>query len=269
MSPLASLPAAADLDLVVFDMAGTIVDHGCFAPILAFQRAFASRGVDLTIAQARGPMGLGKLDHIRALLALDEVRQRFGEVHGRRPEDADAHELYDAFLPLQTDHAVERAVAIEGAAEAHRVLRSAGARIAWTTGYPRVVTDPLLAPLAEQGLVPDVTLCADEVPQGRPAPDLIRGCMERLDVTDPARVVKCGDTRPDMEAARAAGVAGVGVVDTGSELGLEPEALAAMGARELGDARERVRTALHEAGATACIGAARELPALLGLNAEA
>ena len=54
--------------LVIFDMAGTIIDHGCFAPISAFVRAFGSMGIEILVAEARGPMGLHKRDHIQTLL---------------------------------------------------------------------------------------------------------------------------------------------------------------------------------------------------------
>ncbi len=39
------------LQLVVFDWAGTTVDHGCFAPVVPFQELFRARGVDLTVAE--------------------------------------------------------------------------------------------------------------------------------------------------------------------------------------------------------------------------
>jgi beta-phosphoglucomutase-like phosphatase (HAD superfamily) len=70
-----SLPAGlrAHLDLVVFDLAGTTIDFGCKAPISAFVGLFAERGVVVTEAQARRPMGLAKRAHIDAMLSDPEV----------------------------------------------------------------------------------------------------------------------------------------------------------------------------------------------------
>jgi phosphonoacetaldehyde hydrolase len=53
---------------VVFDWAGTMVDHGCCAPLLSLQRVFADAGVEISEAEARADMGRAKRDHIRNLL---------------------------------------------------------------------------------------------------------------------------------------------------------------------------------------------------------
>ncbi len=61
--------------LVIFDWAGTTIDHGSLAPLAPFLRAFAEKGVEISPDEARGPMGLHKKDHIRALLQLPAVAQ--------------------------------------------------------------------------------------------------------------------------------------------------------------------------------------------------
>ncbi len=43
-----------------FDWAGTTVDYGCFAPLEVFMKIFQKRGVEITAAEARKPMGLLK-----------------------------------------------------------------------------------------------------------------------------------------------------------------------------------------------------------------
>lgn len=48
------------IECVIFDWAGTVVDYGCMAPVGAFTKVFSNRGIDITIAEARAPMGLHK-----------------------------------------------------------------------------------------------------------------------------------------------------------------------------------------------------------------
>ena len=62
-----------EIKLVVFDWAGTTIDFGSCAPAGAFVRAFAAKGVTVTPAEARGPMGLHKKDHLRAMLQTPAV----------------------------------------------------------------------------------------------------------------------------------------------------------------------------------------------------
>lgn len=51
------------LKAVVFDWAGTIVDCGVLAPVLAFQKVFEDEGVPVTDEETRGPMGTHKRVH--------------------------------------------------------------------------------------------------------------------------------------------------------------------------------------------------------------
>jgi len=53
--------------------------------------------------------------------------------------------------------------------------------------------------------------CGDDVECGKPAPDLVRIALERIDATG-KRSVMIGDTMFDAEAARNAGIMAVGVL---------------------------------------------------------
>ena len=59
-----------DIKMVVMDWAGTTVDYGCFAPVHAFAKAFEEVGITPTMQEIREPMGLLKMDHIRAMLSM-------------------------------------------------------------------------------------------------------------------------------------------------------------------------------------------------------
>jgi len=53
---------------VILDWAGTTVDYGCFAPLNVFLSVFSKHGLDISIDEARAPMGLPKIDHIREII---------------------------------------------------------------------------------------------------------------------------------------------------------------------------------------------------------
>ena len=92
---MASLMSAADaaaaasarayrgpVKAVIFDWAGTIVDHGSIAPVLAFVEVFKRNGVAIDVATARGPMGTNKRDHITAILRVPAVAAAWAAAHG-------------------------------------------------------------------------------------------------------------------------------------------------------------------------------------------
>ena len=65
------------LRAVIFDWAGTIADFGSRAPALAFVELFRRHDVEITPAEARGPMGTAKKDHIRALTREPAIAARW------------------------------------------------------------------------------------------------------------------------------------------------------------------------------------------------
>lgn len=83
------------IEAVIFDWAGTTVDYGCFAPLKGFIDAFASKGVKITPAEARGPMGVLKIDHIRALAAIPHIKAELEQNLGHAVTDDDINELYN------------------------------------------------------------------------------------------------------------------------------------------------------------------------------
>lgn len=76
------------VEAVIFDWAGTTVDYGCFAPVQAFVETFRAAGVEPTMEETRAPMGMLKIDHIRAMLAGERIKAEWERVHGHAPDEA-------------------------------------------------------------------------------------------------------------------------------------------------------------------------------------
>lgn len=116
---------------VIFDWAGTIVDFGCFAPTVSIVETFARRGVTVTLAEARGPMGLEKREHLWCLLAEERIRGQWKAATGADPAPADADSLYEDLEPRLVQAVKSHSALIPGTkarlAGAERRLRKAGA----------------------------------------------------------------------------------------------------------------------------------------------
>jgi phosphonoacetaldehyde hydrolase len=255
--------------LVVFDLAGTTVDHGSRAPAGAFVELFARHGLHVTEAQARGPMGRHKRDHIRCMLQENDLRIKWRERRGAAWTEADVEALFTEFIPLQLACLPNFAEVIPGVPALVATLRAQGVAIATTTGYNREMTDLVLAAAARQGFIPDYSSCASEVPAGRPAPWMVFACMQAANAYPPAAVVKVGDTEADVAEGLSAGVWSVGVARTGNLLGLSEAETAALPHAELERRLQAARAALTAAGAHAVIDTVAELPAVLaGITAR-
>jgi phosphonoacetaldehyde hydrolase len=212
--------ASSTVRAVVFDLAGTVVDYGSCAPLAAFQDVFASRGVPISAAVARGPMGTNKRDHISAILYDPAVAARWAAQHGRAPGEADVDAIYAAFTPIQVAAARARAQPVPGAVEAVAALRARGVRVGGNSGYNAEIVAAVVDEAASKhGFRLDAIECAGPA-NGRPKPWMSTRVLEQLDAFPLAACVKVDDTLPGIVEGLNAGMWTVGVARSGNELGL-------------------------------------------------
>lgn len=248
---------------VVFDWAGTVVDYGSHAPMGAFVDLFKSHGVDISIAEARVPMGLPKWDHIQALGTQARIADAWHTAHGRAFTDHDVDRLYAQFTPMNVAAVPRHAALVPGVAELMQTLRDRGIRIGSTTGYNREIM-AVLAPLcASQGFEPDNLVCADDLPENRPAPLGMYRCFLDLGVWPARRVVKVDDTVPGLMEGRHAGCWTVAVAVSGNEVGLTPEQWAALSLDEQAARRSAAVQRLSAARPDYVVDTVADLPAVL------
>lgn len=213
---------------VIFDWAGTTVDYGCFAPLAVFIQVFKNRGIELTVEEAREPMGMLKRDHIQTLCRMERVAALWKEKYGRTPDESDVDELYADFEPMLMETLHQYATPVPGAVELAEGLREAGIKIGSTTGYTREMMEVVKAAAKQQGYAPDVLVTPSDTPAGRPYPWMCYQNAILLDVYPMKHMVKVGDTTSDMKEGRNAGMWTVGVIKGSSELGLSLEEVQSM-----------------------------------------
>jgi len=234
------------LQAVILDWAGTVIDFGSFAPTQIFVQAFAEFGVHLSLDEARGPMGMGKWDHIRALCNLPHIAERYCNAVGRKPCDDDVTALYERFMPLQIEHIAQHSALIPGALDTLDRLRQAGLKIGSCSGYPNVVMDKVIELAARQGYRADYVVASDETPNARPWPAQALANVIALGIDDVAACVKVDDTAPGILEGRRAGMWTVALVCSGNALGVTWETYQALGREQL--QRERARIHAQFAG---------------------
>jgi phosphonatase-like hydrolase len=224
-----------DIDLVIFDMAGTTVNdrdgvNRCL------RAALDHAGLAVTPEAVNQVMGIPKPEALRQLI------ERY-----QRPELlVQIETIHDDFVArmidfYRTDPSVHE---IAGAGETFRRLHDAGIKVALDTGFTRDIVEVVLARLGwNDSELLDTTVTSDEVKRGRPHADMVEKAMRDLGITDPRRVAKVGDTPSDLQEGAAAGCGLVIGVSGGSHTAEQ----------------------LKPFSPTHLIGTVAELPALLGL----
>lgn len=182
------------IELLVCDMAGTTVrDDGLVEQ--AFREAAEATGVLGTMPWAEA------LAHVRATMGRSKL-DVFTHLAGDAAKAAEATARFEnAYADLMSRGGLE---AVPGVEEFFFEVRSAGRRIALTTGFSPTTRDAILDRLGWHGLV-DLALSPADVGRGRPAPDLVLAAVIRTGTTSMDRVAVVGDTVSDIECGRRAG----------------------------------------------------------------
>ena len=256
---------------VILDWSGTTVDAYVIAPAVVFVEVFKKQGVEISMLEARGPMGLRKDLHIKALTQDPEIRQRWKSVKGKYPDQSDVDSMFEDFVPAQIKCLPNYSALLPGIADVTQTMQKLGIKLGVTTGFLRSMVDVLLIDARKQGFHPDVTVAGDEVLQGaRPRPHMVYKNLDLLDVTTIQSVVKVDDTVSGVGEGLNAGCWAVGVARYSNYMNINSiEEADSLPEEEIERRIEQTRDLLLRAGAHYVVDSIVELPEVIAdINAR-
>ncbi len=250
---------------LILDWSGTTADAFVIAPAIVFVEAFAKHGVDISMEEARGPMGLRKDLHIAALMEVPEIRDRWTKVYDVEPSQKDVDAVFADFVPMQLSCLSRYTKLLPGVAELTQQFQKDGIKIGSTTGFTKSMVEILAADAAKQGYKPDVTVAGDEVFHGaRPRPFMIYRNLDMLDVWPIEAVVKVDDTVGGVGEGLAAGCWSVGIAGYSNYMNINTiEEWESMSEKEYARRLAISRDMLEKCGSHYVINEFTELPAVI------
>jgi phosphonatase-like hydrolase len=192
------MSANIKIELIVFDIIGTIVDDGGIEQ-KCMRAALSSAGLRVNTKAIHKVQGLAKTEAIRTLVSEFDISLRVADQW---------REVYSDFsIWMQRCFQLDPSVrVVEGAPEVFALLKKSGIKIALSSSFNRSLVDVLTERFGWNlpGAV-DAIIATDEVDRGRPHPDMIQRLMKELGVQSAANVLKVGDTPEDLLEGRKAG----------------------------------------------------------------
>lgn len=236
---------------LVLDWSGTTADAYVIAPARVFVEVFKNQGVDISMKEARGPMGLRKDLHIKALTETPEIAERWKGVHGKYPDQSDVDKMFEEFVPAQIACLPEYTDLLPGVAEVTQRLQKQGLKLGCSTGFTRAMVDVLLKDAMKQGFNPDATVAGDEVEQGaRPRPFMVYRNLDLMDVWPIESVIKVDDTVGGVGEGVNAGCWSVGMARYSNYMNINSiEEAESLSEDEIQRRLEHTREVLRKAGA--------------------
>ncbi len=248
---------------LILDWSGTTADAYVLAPAVVFVDVFKKHGVEISMPEARGPMGLRKDLHIKALTEEPEIRERWKGVHGKYPDQDDVDRMFADFVPMQLECLRQYTGLLPGVAEtSQRLQKDYGIKIGSSTGFVRSMVDILEEDAKKQGYTPDASVAGDEVEHGaRPKPFMVYRNLDMLDVHPIQSVVKVDDTVSGVGEALEAGCWGVGIARYSNYMNIDTlEQAESLPESEINRRLAQTREILRKAGAHYVIDEFAQLP---------
>ncbi len=247
---------------LVLDWSGTTADAYVLAPAVVFVEVFSKQNVEISMTEARGPMGLRKDLHIKALTEVPEIKERWEGVHGKYPDQSDVDRMFEDFVPMQLDCLRKYTTLLPHVAEVTQKFQKEGIRIGSSTGFVRSMVDILEEDANKQGYTPDASVAGDEVVNGaRPKPFMVYRNLDLMDVHPIQSVVKVDDTISGVGEALEAGCWGVGIARYSNYMDINSlEEAESILEQEVQRRLANTREILQKAGAHYVIDTFDELP---------
>ncbi len=218
----------------------------------------------MSLEEARKPMGMLKIDHIRTMLEMPRVSEEWKKVYGRAFSDGDVQALYGQFESKLMASLATYTDPIPHVLDMVQQLKLAGIQIGSTAGYTDSMMDVVTSQAAIKGYKPDFLVTANQVGNiGRPYPYMIFRNMEKLGTKSTKQVIKVGDTTSDIHEALNAGVWAVGVIIGSSEMGLSVQEFMALSDEEQQSVMAKTKRIFEETGAHYTIQTMKALPTLI------
>ncbi|WP_316801862.1 HAD-IA family hydrolase [Pedobacter nototheniae] len=197
------------IKLVVFDMAGTTVKDENYVGH-AFQQAMKNNGYEIPLKDINPIMGYEKPLAIKMMLEVYE------SVKENLTDDL-IQQIHRDFVErmLQFYRTSDQIVPLPNAEDTFSALRDQGIKIGLDTGFSKNISDVIIERLNWANKV-DAVVASDEVPNGRPYPDMIQKMMQQLNIADAAEIAKVGDTEVDVNEGKNAGCKYVIGITTGA-----------------------------------------------------
>jgi phosphonoacetaldehyde hydrolase len=234
---------------IIVDWAGTTVDFGCMAPAKAFVEVFRKYGIELTLEEVRGPMGLAKRDHVKTILEYPGVALRWQSIFHRPSTEEDIDNIYRDLEPTMATVAAEFATPIKGSIELLEEMRRLGIKVGSTTGYMEPIMRNLIPAAAKFGFSPDCIVSSSDVHSGRPNPWMCYLNAQRMKIYPMQSMIKIGDTIADLEEGLNAGMWTICLTLSGNEIGLSQEEVESASASEINQKVSAAKNRFMKAGA--------------------
>lgn len=209
-------PTITGLHGVIFNLTGTLVDHGGYAPTTAVSAGFAAYGVHVPDHIIRKHSGLPMHFQINHICKYPEYVKQWDNINDRGFKKSDIDMITDRTNRALAITVKEYGQLIPGAKELIGILRDAGIKVGISSEYDREITDSILANTEARDMLPvDTVVYGDQS-----ANDILDTWCRVIDDNQRHKFLKIGSTDRDVWDGVCSGIYTCNVIDSSQLMGI-------------------------------------------------
>ena len=194
------------IKLIIFDVSGTIIDHGSLVTVNTFIKVFNKLGIKVNPKLIIKDMGIRKEIHIKKILKEKEVK-----IQIKSKISKDIYNKICTIFDNELRHQVKKNLSyIVGFNDLLKFAKKNQVKIGLTTGYPRPVLNIILKHFKKKNFIPDFAVSATDVKRGRPYGDMCLKILKKLKVNK-KNSLKVDDSISGIKEGINAGIKTVGI----------------------------------------------------------
>ncbi len=210
-----------NIEAVIFDWAGTLIDFGSLATIEAMKKVFLKRGVNISKNIIKVNMGIKKSKHVQKLLDKPVVKRQWIKIFKRNYNGKDVVKISNELDQQLLKEVKKHFNIIPNAKKIFKILKKNKIKIATTTGYSTEIFKVIKRKAKKNGLTTDNDVCVDQVKKGRPNPDMCLKNLKKLKINNYNNCIKIDDSLAGITEGKKSNMITVGLSMTGIQLGLK------------------------------------------------
>lgn len=203
------------LKLVIFDISGTLIDHGSLVTVNTFKKVFKKFKIHIKPELIIKDMGIDKNTHIKKILNEKQIISQLDKLKIKK--STIYRKMCDKFNRILIKEVKNKFDYIDGFDELINFLRNKKIKIALTTGYPRNILDYIIKRFKKKKFYPDYSVSASDVKRGRPHKDMVIKILKTLNIKK-ENAIKIDDSFSGILEGKNANVQTIGLTLTGINL---------------------------------------------------
>tara|TARA_Y100000389_G_C17430182_1_gene502094 strand:- start:602 stop:1534 length:933 start_codon:yes stop_codon:yes gene_type:complete len=212
---------------IILNNSGTFIDPFSIAPTIAFVKVFKKFGINISMKESRIPMGIKKDLHIKELLKIPDIQNKWINKYCRKSNNEDIKNIYKEFIPIQLEILPKYCNLVPKVVETIDLIKKKEIKFGITSEFSREISNCILENIEDTELLFENIVAQDDYNNSNIClktglqPYMIYKNMEKLNITEIDTIIKVDNTIRGLQEGINAGCWTIGITNYSNYMNID------------------------------------------------